>query len=44
MPRKQTPREEPEDTPSRDDEAWQVVQQYAEGLREIIKKLRKLLN
>jgi hypothetical protein len=41
MPRKQTPEEEPKDKPSRTDEAREVVEEYANDLREVIKKLHK---
>ena len=44
MPRNQTPKEEPKDKPSRTDQAREVVEEYANGLREIIKKLRTALN
>ena len=40
-PKKQTPEDEPEDKPSRTDEARKVIEEYADDLREVIKKLRK---
>jgi hypothetical protein len=36
--------EEPEPTPSRTEEARRLVEEYAVDLRNIIKKLRRLLN
>jgi hypothetical protein len=30
--------------PSRAEEAWRIVEEYADDLREILKKLRKLFN
>jgi hypothetical protein len=30
--------------PSRMEEAWRIVEEYADDLREILKKLRKLFN
>jgi hypothetical protein len=44
MPKKQPPEDEPKDKPTRTDQARQVAEEYANGLREIIKKLRKSLN
>ncbi|MHB8268323.1 hypothetical protein [Bradyrhizobium sp.] len=44
MGKKQTPESEQKDKPSREDEARQVVQEYADDQRKIIEKLRKPLN
>ena len=44
MGKKQTPEDEPEDKPTRTDQARQVAEEYANDQREIIKKLRKPLN
>ena len=30
--------------PSRTEEAWRIVEEYADDLREILKKFRKLFN
>jgi hypothetical protein len=44
MPKKQTSEDEPKDKPTRTDQARQVAEEYANDQREIIKKIRKLLN
>jgi hypothetical protein len=36
--------DEPNDKPSRTDQALRLIEQYASDLREIIKKLRRKLN
>jgi hypothetical protein len=44
MGKKQPPDDEPKDKPSRTDQARQVIEEYANDLREIIKKLRRMFN
>jgi hypothetical protein len=45
-PPKEPPRDKDEPSPksSRLEEARQIVEEYAEGLRQIIKKLRRYMN
>jgi hypothetical protein len=44
MGKKQPPEEELKDEPSRTEQARQVAEEYADDLRDIIKKLRKRPN
>jgi hypothetical protein len=44
MAKKQTSENERKDKPSRTDQAREVVEEYANDLREVIKKLRKNVN
>ena len=44
MQKKQTPEDEPKDKPTVIDQVRQVVEEYADDQREIIRKLRKSLN
>jgi hypothetical protein len=43
MQNKQPPNDEAKDKPTRTDQAWQVVEEQPNDLREIIEKLRKRL-